>query len=107
MGYVPDHRLSAGVTEETLHVFRGVDVLVHNAQFLPSEQTIADAYGHSTLGDVVAFAESCEVGRLVLFHHGPGRTDDAIDRIVDELSAPMPVTAAREGAELEVGDLTD
>ena len=106
MGYVPDHRLSAGVTDETRAVFRGVDVLVHNAQFLPSEQKIADAYGHSTLGDVVAFAEACEVGRLVLFHHGPGRTDDAIDRILDELSAPMPVSAAREGDELEVGPPT-
>lgn len=102
MAYVPDHRLSAGVSDETRSLVRGVDVLVHNAQFLEAERGIADAYGHSTVEDVVAFATEAEVGRLVLFHHGPGRTDDAIDRLVEAVVAPMPVTAAREGGELEV-----
>jgi len=105
--YLPDHRLSAGVSDEARALVRGVDVLIHNAQFLSTERTIADAYGHSTVDDVIAFAAEQSVGRLVLFHHGPGRTDDAIDRLVAELDAPMPVTAAREGGELEVDGLTD
>ena len=102
MAYIPDHRLSSGVSEETRALVQGVDVLVHNAQFLASERKIADAYGHSTIDDVIAFASSTEVGHLVLFHHGPGRTDDSIDALVAGLDAPMPVTAAREGGELEV-----
>lgn len=102
MAYIPDHRLSAGVSEETRAMVEGVDVLVHNAQFTASERGIADAYGHSTIGDVVDFAAQCHVGRLVLFHHGPGRTDEAMDRIVRELDSAVPVTAAREGDELEV-----
>lgn len=102
MAYIPDHRLSAGVSDEARALVQGVDVLVHNAQFLEAERGIADAYGHSTVQDVVAFAAEAEVGRLVLFHHGPGRTDDAIDLLVEAVSAPMPVTAAREGGELEV-----
>ncbi len=102
MAYIPDHRLSAGVSDETRDLVRGVDVLVHNAQFLPAERAIADAYGHSTLDDVVNFATEMEVGRLVLFHHGPNRTDDALDQIVAGLDAPMQVTPAREGGELDV-----
>ncbi len=100
--YIPDHRLSSGVSEEARAVVHGVDVLVHNAQFLSTERKIADAYGHSTIDDVVAFASSAEVGQLVLFHHGPGRTDDAIDRLVADLDSSVPVLAAREGGELEV-----
>ncbi len=102
MAYLPDHRLSSGVSEDTSAMVSGVDVLVHNAQFLDAERAMADDYGHSTIDDVVAFATEMRVGQLVLFHHGPGRTDDRLDEIVSSIQAPMPVVAAREGAELDI-----
>ena len=102
MAYLPDHRLSAEVSDDTRAMVSGVDVLVHNAQFLEAERAMADDYGHSTIEDVLTFATEMQVGHLVLFHHGPGRTDDRMDEIVASIDAPMPVTAAREGAEFPV-----
>lgn len=102
MAYLPDHQPSAGVSDELLALVDGVDVLVHDAQFLEPERTWADAYGHATVLDAVALAERCDVGRLVLFHHGPSRTDDDLDRIADGLSSSRPVTIAREGLVLDV-----
>ncbi len=103
VAYIPDHRLSSGVSPEAQAQVNGVDVLIHNAQFLSTERKIADDYGHSTIEDVVAFAASSNVGRLVLFHHGPARTDDAIDALVTGIEAPMPVSAAAENDELQIG----
>jgi len=42
----------------------------------------------------------------VLFHHGPARTDDAIDAIVAGLDTALPVTAARQGEEITTGTRT-
>ena len=79
-------------------------MLVHNAQFVNSERAIADAYGHSTVEDVVELATELEVSTLVLFHHGPGRTDDQLDAIGAGFTGlPMDVVIAKEGAVLELG----
>ncbi len=105
--YIPDHRLSSGVSDEARSLMHGVDVLVHNAQFVKAERTIADAYGHSTIEDVTELAASLEVSTLVLFHHGPGRTDDQLDVIGSGLTGlPMEVLMAKEGAVLDVGAAT-
>jgi ribonuclease BN (tRNA processing enzyme) len=65
----------------------GVDILLHDAQFVESERTIADLFGHATIDEAIALATACEVGTLVLFHHGPARTDDQLDAIERELQA--------------------
>ncbi|MEU8171897.1 hypothetical protein AB0C14_03390 [Microbispora hainanensis] len=52
---------------------------------------MADAYGHSTVADAVAFAARCGARRLVLTHHAPARTDDALDVLAKE------VEVARQG----------
>jgi hypothetical protein len=40
------------------------------------------AYGHATIEATLALAEMAGVGRLVLFHHGPDRTDDGLGVVV-------------------------
>ena len=41
----------------------------------------------------------------MLFHHEPLRTDDELDAIVQSLAdAPVPVQAAAEGLDLQLGD---
>jgi phosphoribosyl 1,2-cyclic phosphodiesterase len=102
VAYVPDHAPNAGVDEATLTALAGVDVLVHDAQFLEPERSIADAYGHATVGDAVALAERVNARSLVLFHHGPNRRDDAMDRITDGLTTDIPIVVAREGLVLDV-----
>lgn len=81
----------------------GVDVLIHDAQYTLAEFPARRHFGHCSVDYAVALAETCGAGRLVLFHHDPSRTDDALDAIVAGLAgAAVPVTAAAEGAVLEV-----
>jgi ribonuclease BN (tRNA processing enzyme) len=102
IAYLPDHGPIQGCSPEVRALVAGVDVLLHDAQFVESERAIADAYGHSTIDEAISMAVEGGVGRLVLFHHGPGRTDDELDALGAEVEAPMPVLVAREGLEFSV-----
>ncbi|HSI92018.1 MAG TPA: MBL fold metallo-hydrolase, partial [Jiangellaceae bacterium] len=82
LAYLPDHDPVAD-PEPGAKLARGVDLLLHDGQFAESERDVAVAYGHATVGDAVELAAHAGVGRLVLIHHAPERTDDG----VDELSA--------------------
>ena len=100
--YVPDHQLTAGLGGYAAEVIRGADVLIHDAQFLVAERPMADDYAHSTVEDAISLAEMSDVGHLVLFHHGPARTDEALDRIDAEFGRrqALRITVAREGESL-------
>jgi phosphoribosyl 1,2-cyclic phosphodiesterase len=102
IAYVPDHIISGGVSNEVRDLIQDVDLLLHDSQFVESERRLADAYAHSTVDDAVALAQECGVRTLVLFHHGPGRTDDALDAIVSELDGSGSVIAAVQGQEIDV-----
>ena len=102
--YLPDHAPSAGMTTAARALVEGVDVLLHDSQFLETERGLADDYGHATVEETIALAEEAGVGRLVLFHHSPVRTDDQLDRIAELAeSAAVPVAVAAEGMRLRVG----
>lgn len=105
MAYLPDHAPAAGMTDELLAMLSGVDVLLHDAQFLEGERPVAVDYGHATVQDAVSLAADCGIGTLVLFHHSPARTDAALDEIGDwapSLAGSMRVLVAREGDQLQV-----
>ena len=103
--YLPDHAPAAGVSAELLDMMRGADVLLHDAQFLEGERPIAVDYGHATVQDAVALAAECAVSLLVLFHHSPTRTDEALDDIADwapGLAPGLRIVVAREGDRIDV-----
>ncbi len=102
IAYLPDHVATGGLTDAVEALVAGVDLLIHDAQFLEPERALADAYGHSTVDDAIALASQLKARRLMLFHHGPGRTDAQLDVIADGLDAPVPVDLAREGDLVEV-----
>lgn len=91
--YLPDHapQLGSAAAEE---LCRGADLIVHDGQFRPEEQALADDYGHATVTDALAFAERCGARGLLLTHHAPGRTDDQLDAVAKEWP---DVRFAREG----------
>jgi ribonuclease BN (tRNA processing enzyme) len=91
------------MTQAAHDLVDGVDVLLHDAQFLESERRLADDYGHATVEETISLAEKAGVGSLVLFHHSPVRTDDELDRILDPLDHDIPVVVGREGMRLRVG----
>ena len=81
--YLPDHAPSQGIAPEVWDLIDGVDVLLHDAQFTEAERPLSDLYGHATVEETVVIAAKAGVGKLVLFHHSPVRTDDQLDRILD------------------------
>jgi phosphoribosyl 1,2-cyclic phosphodiesterase len=109
MAYLPDHAPAAGMSDEVVATLEGVDVLVHDAQFLEHERSVAVDYGHATVEDCVRLATDAGIGTLVLFHHSPVRTDDALDDIAElaaGLAGELPVVVARQGTTLTVGART-
>jgi phosphoribosyl 1,2-cyclic phosphodiesterase len=105
VAYLPDHAPAAGLSDGLLTLLDGVDVLIHDAQFLEGERPLAVDYGHATVQDAIRLAQDCGAGTIVLFHHSPVRTDAALDEIAQwapELAGALPVVVAREGMTLEV-----
>lgn len=103
VAYLPDHVARGEVTAGLESLVRGADVLLHDAQFVEAERSLADAYGHSTIDDAIELAVGLDVRRLVLFHHSPVRTDDQLDALAADIVAPIPVDMAREGLVLDLG----
>jgi len=60
---------------------RGVDVLIHDAQYLESDMPHKHGWGHSLVSQVRQLAVDAEVGCLAMFHHDPDRSDTEIDFI--------------------------
>lgn len=100
LAYLPDHAPAAGVSDELMRMLTGVDVLVHDAQFLEGERPVAVDYGHATVQDAISLAVACGAATLLLFHHSPARTDAALDEIATwapGLADGVRVVVAREG----------
>ena len=82
---------------------RDVDVLIHDAQFLDHERPRAVDYGHATIDEAIGLAELVNARSLVLFHHGPHRTDVALDQIGREFGRGGFVRVAAEGMVIDLG----
>ena len=92
-------------------VRRASTCCVHDAQFLEHERAVADLYGHATVDDAIELARRCGAGRLALFHHSPGRTDDEVDAIGtrrdrDRADVGVEVFVAREEDVIDLRRLT-
>jgi ribonuclease BN (tRNA processing enzyme) len=105
LAYLPDHAPAAGVSGELTAMLAGVDVLVHDAQFLEAERAVAEDYGHATVEDSLKLGRDCDAGTVVLFHHSPMRTDAALDDIAawaPTVDVGLDVVVARQGMTLDV-----
>jgi phosphoribosyl 1,2-cyclic phosphodiesterase len=106
LAYLPDHCPRRGMSGAARELVEGVDVLLHDAQFLESERGVADDFGHATVDDAIELAVRAHVRTLVLFHHAPTRTDDALDDLATALGrmdSPVPVILAVQDETLPVG----
>jgi phosphoribosyl 1,2-cyclic phosphodiesterase len=100
IAYVSDHEHELrNPSQEVLGMVRGVDALIHDAQY--SRDELADGragWGHSAWEDVVHLALEGRVKRLFLFHHDPDTTDDQLNERQFLARQLFPnTTAAREG----------
>jgi phosphoribosyl 1,2-cyclic phosphodiesterase len=85
-----------------LELARGSDALVHDAQFTGEETAAAVFFGHSTAEYAVELARRAQARRVVLFHHQPDRSDEALDRLAERFAPDPPVTIASESLVLEL-----
>ena len=88
---------------------RGAAVLIHDTMYTREEYDHHRGWGHSTYEDAIELALDAEVETLVLFHHKPERTDDEVDRRMEECLAlvkkrggKLAVVAAAEGLSMNV-----
>jgi len=107
MAYLSDHgpiALGAGPDgwgpyhDAAMALAGGVDLLFHDAQFTAAELATRPHFGHSCIDYAVELARRSGVGRLLLYHHDPTRTDDEVAALVASCAGgPVDVGAAREG----------
>ena len=97
----------SGKPNPVIELAAGADTLIHDAQFLQSD--FKPTWGHSTIDAAIDVAAKAKVKRLVLYHHDPERSDDALDHIGRDAQRAgrerlpgLEVVVAREGLELEV-----
>ena len=100
LAYVSDHQapLSGDLVDESvLELCRGVDLLIHDAQYTPAEFAEKAAWGHCTVEYALLVAKEAGARRLCLFHHDPSHSDDQLD--------DMAAGARREGSRLGLDEV--
>jgi len=103
--YATDTEHYACVDPALRALAEGADVLVYDAQYTPDEYQSKVGWGHSTYVAGAEVAKSAGVGRLVLFHHDPQRSDAGVAAVEAAAQALFPSTvAAREGLVVTIGD---
>ena len=108
VAYVSDHQAPpdmASVDESVLELCDGVDLLIHDAQYLDADMAEKGTWGHSTVGYAVHVARVAGAHRLALFHHDPWRGDAELDRI-GEQAAALPEAAHLDGVLVAAEGLT-
>lgn len=114
LAYLPDHEPALGARRfplepewtSGLDLARGVDLLLHDAQYTQEEYPLHVGWGHSTIHDALALARLAGVKHLVPFHHDPGREDAALEAAVEaavrDVLPEFPVTPAAEGMRFDL-----
>jgi phosphoribosyl 1,2-cyclic phosphodiesterase len=112
--YMPDHCPTAfgagadGCGEyhpAALELARGTDALIHDAQLLTHEELDAEArFGHAAAEYAVALGARAGAREVVLFHHRPDRTDEALDELARRFNdtAGVGVRVAAQNTVLEL-----
>jgi phosphoribosyl 1,2-cyclic phosphodiesterase len=110
--YMPDHcPTSLGSGPEgcgeyhraALELAANADVLVHDAQMLTPEELAAEArFGHASADYAVELGRRAGVAQVVLFHHRPDRTDEALDELTWRFANASGVAAAKQDAILQL-----
>ena len=108
MVYCSDNELSPlDSAEYSLDHFRqffeGVDVLIHDTQYIEEDRALKTGWGHSFLTDVLDLAHSANVKSLVLYHHDPEKSDVVLESMLKDANEWI----ANRGATFSVSIATE
>ncbi|MEZ5972430.1 MAG: MBL fold metallo-hydrolase [Hyphomonadaceae bacterium] len=92
-----------------IEFIRDADLVIHDAQYTAEEFPAKVGWGHSTIEYAVDVALAANVKTLALYHHDPGRSDDAVDALlaaarerVAAANGELNVVGASEGGAIEL-----
>lgn len=71
-----------GPPRETVAVYQGADLLIHDCTFTPEDRAQRVTRGLSSLDDAVEAAMRAQVKRLALFHYDQDYSDHDVDELV-------------------------
>ncbi len=120
VAFIPDNEFLQGYTgspvgltresevviphEPVIQFVEGVDLLVHEAQYLPADYPKKIGWGHSNLASACALAKLAGVKKWIAVHHDPDHDDAALHgkynltrQILDDLGHRIPFTHGSDG----------
>lgn len=108
-----EHELYKEMIEEEheaeLKLFKDADILIHDAQYTPSDYEKKYGWGHSCYIDTIDLAIDANVKTLYLFHHDPNYDDHAIQAIhenslafIKEKKSSLVCHVAKEGMTVDI-----
>jgi phosphoribosyl 1,2-cyclic phosphodiesterase len=110
IAYLPDHEPALGLKEgrwtssewvSGYDLAKGVDLLIHDAQFDDEEYRRCVGWGHSSYRHAFEFAAIVGAKELVTFHHDPSHDDRTLDGLLEnarqQFVSPQKVSAGMEG----------
>jgi phosphoribosyl 1,2-cyclic phosphodiesterase len=110
--YMPDHcptALGAGPDgfgeyhPDALKLALDTDILVHDAQLLTREELATEGrFGHAAVDYAILLGQHADARAVVLFHHRPDRTDDALDELAARLDSAQGVSLAAQDVVLQL-----
>ena len=104
-------RAAEEANRKFIDFIRHANLLVVDCQYTPEEyRTSKRKWGHSSWDYCLKWMKEANVERMILTHHDPSRSDQAIDEILAAARAaavelgldPSKILMAQEGLELEV-----
>ena len=106
IAYIPDHCPTVlGPGPEgwgeyhpaALDLTADVDLLIHDSFLLPDEVAAEASFGHPAADYAVGLAQRAGARHVLLTHHKPDRTDDALDALAARFRFDPRVTVAAQG----------
>ncbi len=92
VAYITDNELDPPAAphtsyDEWVEFCAGVDLMIHDAQYIENDMPAKHGWGHSLISQVRQLAVDAQVKNLVMYHHDPERTDGELDEIAIESSS--------------------
>jgi phosphoribosyl 1,2-cyclic phosphodiesterase len=111
IAYITDNELDPPTKPHTTYdewvdFCRGVDLLIHDAQYDENDMPDKHGWGHSLISQVRRLAVDAQVKNLVMYHHDPDRTDSELDEVAIESARFFKSNASSIGSYIAAEGLT-